>query len=141
MTFSSPDPDATPACIIYGIPNCDQVKKARAWLVARGVPARFHDFRRDGLNPSMLTPWLAKVGWEALINRKGTTWRGLTDAQRPGNEADAILLMLAQPAVIKRPVLEVSDAVLVGFSETAYSQMFSSQMFPPRLFPPRLLPS
>lgn len=121
----SSEAPATGSCTLYGIPNCDQVKKARNWLAEHGVAVRFHDFRRDGLNRAMLAPWLAHAGWETLVNRKGTTWRALPEERRPGDEAGAIELMLEQPSVIKRPVLEAGDVVRVGFSEIKYSQLFS----------------
>ena len=110
---------------MHGIPNCDQIKKARAWLSARGVAHRFHDFRRDGLNPATLQEWITELGWEALLNRKGTSWRALAEADRPSDEAGAIALMLRQPAVIKRPLLTIAGKPVVGFSEPAYTALFS----------------
>lgn len=108
-----------PAMItVHGIPNCDTVKKARAWLQAQGLDHHFHDFRKQGV-PDALDLWLADIGWNALLNRKGTTWRGLDDATRAGvtDGASAAALMRAQPSVIKRPVVRWSDgSVTVGFS-------------------------
>ncbi len=101
---------------LYGIPNCDTVKKARAWLAAAGIAHHFHDLRKDGLTGERLDSWLASAGWEALLNRKGTTFRALDDADKADlDTAKARALMLANPAMIKRPVVEFGDAVLVGF--------------------------
>jgi arsenate reductase len=92
--------------ILYGIPNCDTVKKARAWLAERGAPHQFHDFKKQGIPPERLDAWFAQVGWETLLNRKGTTWRKLDTAAQNGAQdaAGARALMLAHPSVIKRPV-------------------------------------
>ncbi|TSE31294.1 Regulatory protein Spx [Tepidimonas thermarum] len=102
---------------VYGIPNCETVKKARAWLQAQDVPHTFHDFKKQGLPTDRLDAWLAALGWEALLNRRGTTWRQLDDATRAGvtDAASARALMLAKPSVIRRPVVEWGDAVTVGF--------------------------
>ncbi len=104
--------------VVYGIPNCDTVKRARAWLAEHGRDHRFHDFRRDGLPGPRLDAWIATAGWEALLNRKGTTWRRLDDATRARviDAASARTLMLAVPSVIKRPVVEWDDGqITVGF--------------------------
>ncbi len=103
---------------IYGIPNCDTVKKARAWLAAHGREAAFHDFKKAGVPAERVDAWLAAAGWERLVNRKGNTWRGLDDGTRAAvvDAASAKRLMLAEPSVIKRPVVEWSDgAITVGF--------------------------
>ncbi|MFN3611684.1 ArsC family reductase [Tepidimonas sp.] len=102
---------------VYGIPNCETVKKARAWLVARGVEHAFHDFKKQGVPVARLDAWLAALGWEALLNRRGTTWRQLDDATRAGvtDAASARALMLAKPSVIRRPVVEWGEAVTAGF--------------------------
>lgn len=103
---------------LYGIPNCDTVKKARAWLAAQGRDHHFHDFKKAGVPADALEGWLGAVGWEALVNRKGTTWRGLDESVRAGvtDAGGARTLMLHQPSVIKRPVVRWSDgAVTVGF--------------------------
>lgn len=103
---------------LYGIPNCDTVKKARAWLESHDVPYQFHDFKKAGVPQDRLTQWLAAAGWDTLLNRKGTTWRQLDDDTRAGavDAASAARLMAAQPSVIKRPVVEWADgAVTVGF--------------------------
>jgi Spx/MgsR family transcriptional regulator len=104
--------------VVYGIPNCDTVKKARSWLDGRGIGYRFHDFKKDGVPPDRLEAWCDRLGWEPLVNRKGTTWRKL-DAQAQAAVADASsarALMKAQPSVIKRPVVEWQDGTTtVGF--------------------------
>ena len=107
--------------IVYGLPNCDSVKRARAWLAERRIDAAFHDFRKQGVPPTRLDAWIAAVGWDPLVNRKGTTWRRLDDATRAAvrDAASARALMLAHPSVIKRPVIEwPAGAVTVGV-ETA----------------------
>ena len=103
---------------LYGIPNCDTVKKARAWLDGQGVAYQFHDFKKAGVPQAGLQRWLAAAGWQTLLNRKGTTWRKLDEAAQAAaaDEAGAAALMKAQPSVIKRPVVEWADgAVTVGF--------------------------
>jgi len=107
--------------ILYGIPNCDTVRKARAWLESRSVPYTFHDYKRSGCDPARLVAWGREVGWEALLNRAGTTFRRLAEAERAGlNEEGAVRLMLSHPSMIRRPVLETRGGVLVGFSEERY---------------------
>ena len=104
---------------LYGIANCDSVKRARAWLAAQGVDVAFHDFRKGGVPSERLDDWIAALGWEALVNRKGTTWRQLDPVVRDGvaDAASARRLMLANPSVIKRPVIEwPAGAVTVGFA-------------------------
>ena len=104
--------------IVYGITNCDTVKKARAWLVGHGVLHLFHDFKKQGVPEPQLDNWLETVGWEKLVNRQGQTWRKLDESVRSGvtDAASARALMLAQPSVIKRPVVEWSASdVSVGF--------------------------
>jgi arsenate reductase (glutaredoxin) len=102
--------------LLYGIPNCDTVKKARAWLETSGHPYRFHDYKKDGVDSSRLREWAARIGWERLLNRAGTTFRKLPESEKAGlDEERAVALMLAQPSTIKRPVLEHGDLVLVGF--------------------------
>ena len=92
--------------ILYGIKNCDTVRKARKWLEAQGIEYTFHDVRSDGLDKKDLSAWVKSVGWEVLLNRRGTTWRQLSDAEKESiNEANAIQLKLAKPTLIKRPVL------------------------------------
>jgi len=107
---------------IYGIKNCDTMKKARAWLDQRGVDYAFHDYKTAGIERAKLEGWAKKTGWEALLNKAGTTFRKLPDKEREGlTEAKAIKLMLAQPSMIKRPVLELSGGkLLVGFKPEQY---------------------
>jgi arsenate reductase (glutaredoxin) len=109
---------------LYGIPNCDTVKKARVWLADQSVDYVFHDFKKQGVPPAALSRWLEAVGWETLVNRQGTTWRGLDEATRAGvqDATSAQALMLAHASVIKRPVVEWDDGtVTVGFSSTQWS--------------------
>jgi len=106
---------------IYGIKACDTMKKARAWLEAAGIEYAFHDYRVDGIDEARLRGWIAQVGWEVLLNRAGTTFRKLPEAERAGvDEARAIRLMLSQPAMIKRPVLDLGARIVVGFRPEAY---------------------
>jgi arsenate reductase len=108
---------------IYGIPNCDTMKKARAWLAANGVAADFHDYKTAGIDPAKLDEWIDAVGWEKLLNRAGTTFRKLPEeAKADLDAAKASALMLAQPSMIKRPVLETPAGLLVGFAPDAYAQ-------------------
>jgi len=113
---------------LYGIPNCDTVKKARTWLAENGHDFTFHDFKKQGLSRELVQGWLKDVGWETLVNRKGTTWRNLPDERKAQIlDADsAIDLMLENPSVIKRPVLQGVGPVSVGFSGDAYAEKFSS---------------
>ncbi len=113
--------------ILYGIPNCDTIRKAKKWLTAAGVEFQFHDFRKDGLESSQLQQWIDQVGWEVLLNKRGTTWRQIPAEQKASiDETSAIALLLEHPAMIKRPVLESNglSQIEVGFSETRYSEIF-----------------
>ena len=110
---------------LYGIPNCDTVKKARAWLAERGVAVAFHDFKKQGVPADPLARWIAAVGWEKLLNRQGTTWRKLDAAtQAVVHDADsAAALMCQQPSVIKRPVVQWADGSLtVGFDAADWAR-------------------
>jgi arsenate reductase len=111
---------------LYGIPNCDTVKKARAWLDAKGVAYSFHDFKKQGLDKALAQGWLKALGPEVLINRKGTTWRGLDEAKKAQaeKEAGALAVMLESPSVIKRPVLDRDGALSVGFTPDTYATYF-----------------
>ena len=112
---------------LYGIPNCDTVKKARVWLADRGVAHAFHDYRKDGLDEARLRSWIAELGWEALLNRSGRTLRRRPDAGKEGLDAGrAARLMLPQPAVIRRPLLGLGDRRLVGFKPGAYAAAMPS---------------
>jgi Spx/MgsR family transcriptional regulator len=106
---------------IYGIKNCDTMKKARSWLEERGVAYAFHDYKATGIDRARLEGWVKEVGWETLLNRAGTTFRKLPDAAREDlTEQKAIALMLDQPSMIKRPVLEGTGKLLVGFKPEIY---------------------
>lgn len=112
----------TKSVTIYGIRNCDTMKKARAWLDAHDVAYVFHDYKVAGIESGLLKAWAKKTGWETLLNRAGTTFRKLPDTDKAGlNEAKAIALMLAQPSTIKRPVLDVNGRLIVGFKPEIYA--------------------
>ena len=103
---------------VYGIPNCDTVKKARVWLADKGADFTFHDFRKDGLRQDMVTRWLATQPMDKLLNKRGTCWRKLSDADKANaDDAHLIALMLANPTLIKRPVIEAGDKVTIGFTD------------------------
>ncbi len=109
---------------VYGIRNCDTMKKARAWLDQHGVEYVFHDYKVEGIDATRLRGWIDSVGWETLLNRAGTIFRKLPDAKKEGiDERRAIALMLEQPSMIKRPVLERGRKLLVGFSPEKYSAL------------------
>jgi arsenate reductase len=111
---------------LYGIKNCDTVRKGRRWLADHDIEYRFHDFRADGISEKMLGSWVEDLGWEALLNRRSTSWRHLPTAQRDGlDRATAIKLMLEHPTLIKRPVLEIDNRHYLGFREERYSELFS----------------
>lgn len=108
---------------LYGIRNCDTVKKARAWLDAKKIEYAFHDYKTAGIAAERLQGWCRELGWEALLNRAGTTFRKLPESDREGlNEHKAIALMLAQPSMIKRPVLDLGKHRLVGFKAELYER-------------------
>lgn len=109
--------------VIYGISNCDTVKKARAWLDGQGVTYRFHDFKKAGVPADRLPAWIEAVGWDKLVNRQGTTWRKLDNTTRGAvaDAASATSLMLSQPSVIKRPVVEWPQGTTVGFDAPAWA--------------------
>lgn len=113
----APGASATESCMtLYGIKNCDTVKKSRAWFAGRGIEMSFHDLRVDGLEDARVRRWLAMVGPTRLVNRSGTTWRALTPEQQAVADDDALIaLLLAQPSLIRRPVVEIGDTVTVGF--------------------------
>ncbi len=114
------------ATVIYGIKNCDTMKKARAWLDKHGIDYAFHDYKTAGVEREKLERWAKKVGWEALLNRAGTTFRKLPDKDKDGlTEKKAVALMLKQPSMIKRPVLELgAGKLLVGFAPESYKAAF-----------------
>jgi arsenate reductase len=110
---------------MYGIPNCDTIKRARAWLEKHKVEYAFHDYKKAGVDKAMLEGWVKQAGWETLLNRAGTTFRKLPDADKNGlTEKKAIALMLAQPSMIKRPVLETKGRITVGFKPEEYAKLF-----------------
>ena len=110
---------------IYGIKNCDTMKKARSWLDAHKVAYAFHDYKTSGIDKTKLASWVKDVGWETLLNRAGTTFRRLPDADREGlTEKKALALMLAQPSMIKRPVLDTGKGLVVGFKPETYAATF-----------------
>ena len=103
---------------LYGIPNCDTVKKARKWLDAQGIAHDFHDYKKEGADAGKLAAWSDAVGWEVLLNKRGTTFRKLPDAEKSDIDRDkAIALMLQHPSLIKRPVVDHEGGILVGFVE------------------------
>ncbi len=110
---------------IYGIKNCETMKKARAWLDARHVAYTFHDYKAAGIDRATLERWAGVAGWEILLNRAGTTFRALPDAKKEGlSEKQAIALMLEQPSMIKRPVLAAGPKLIVGFKAEQYAAVF-----------------
>lgn len=114
------------AITLYGIPNCDQVKKARTWLDANGIAYTFHDFKKAGISRDLVDGWLKDLEWDVLVNRKGTTWRALADERKAAvsNANSAADLMLESPSVIKRPVLAGAGGTHVGFSDDLYQRIF-----------------
>ncbi|MCE5181017.1 MAG: ArsC family reductase [Betaproteobacteria bacterium] len=114
---------------LYGIPNCNTVKKARRWLSEHSIDIPFHDFKKQGVSEELLKSWLEQVGWEKLVNRQGTTWRQLPDEAKAtvSCEAGAIRLMLEKSSVIKRPVLEKDGKIILGFDEAAYQTLFGKK--------------
>ena len=109
---------------LYGIKNCDTVKKARRWLEDHGVEYQFHDFRQDGLDKKQLSGWVEQLGWEAVVNKRSTTWRNLSDKEKDiKTNTQATKLLAANPTLIKRPVTENNKTLLVGFKETEYKKL------------------
>ena len=114
------------ALTLYGIPNCDTVKKARVWLDEHGRAFTFHDYKKVGIERASLEGWVAEHGWEVVLNRNGTTFKALDAADKDGLDAEkAIGLMLAQPSMIKRPVLDLGDRTIVGFKPAIYEAAFA----------------
>jgi Spx/MgsR family transcriptional regulator len=110
---------------LYGIPNCDTMKKARKWLADNGVEYAFHDYKKLGIEKKKLAEWIKAVGWETLLNRRGMMWRKVPDDVKASiDEKSAITLMLETPSIIKRPVLEAKGKVTVGFKPETYEQLF-----------------
>ncbi|RLL49526.1 ArsC family reductase [Mariprofundus sp. EBB-1] len=111
---------------MYGIPNCDTIKKARRWLDANDVAYQFHNYKKDGITPEVLEQWVDQLGWEALLNKRGTTWRKLPDALKHDIDRDkAIALMCEHTSMIKRPVLIDGNHIEAGFSDMRYQALFA----------------
>jgi Spx/MgsR family transcriptional regulator len=116
---------------IYGIPNCDTMKKARKWLADHQVEYTFHDYKKEGLDERRLRQWVKQFGWETLLNRRGMMWRKLDDTVKAGiDEASAIRIMLETPSIIRRPVLERGNTLHVGFKDAEYAAIFASTKTP-----------
>lgn len=110
---------------MYGIPNCDTIKKARRWLDDHGVAYEFHDYKKAGIDEAMLTAWIGQLGWESLLNKRSTTWRQLDEAAKANlDEKQAIQIMLANPSIIKRPLLDDGKQLHLGFKADQYAQLF-----------------
>lgn len=111
---------------LYGIPNCDTIKKARKWLEAQGIEYQFHDYRKNGITPELVSEFFQTLGWENVLNKRGTTYRQLSQQQKEHlDETSALGLLLEQPAMIKRPILRVQDKLYLGFNAQQYSELFS----------------
>ncbi|MFD2229765.1 ArsC family reductase [Alkalimarinus sediminis] len=111
--------------IMYGIKNCDTIKKARKWLEAEAIDYRFHDYKKEGTDEALFKEWLSSLGWEAVINRRGTTWRKLPEDQRANmDNASALTAMLENPSIIKRPLLEHNGKKILGFKADEYENIF-----------------
>ena len=111
---------------LYGIPNCDTVKKARAWLETRGIEYEFHDYKKLGVDSALLARWMADVGWEKIINRTGQTWRKLSEAEKTEITSPVSAIKLAQTnlSIIKRPIFEHQGQLILGFTESEYENIF-----------------
>ena len=111
---------------LYGIKNCDTVKKARKWLEQNNIDHRFHDFRADGLGKKQLEAWVDQLGWETLVNKRSTTWKALDDSVKHSlDDTSVVPLILESPTLIKRPLLEKDDLVKTGFKAADYQNIFS----------------
>lgn len=110
---------------VYGIRNCDKIKRTLAWFDAQGIAVRFHDYRKDGLDPGTLAAWMKKTDWSSLLNRSGTTWRALPEEQKMAvtSAKAAQGLLLSHPALIKRPLLVAGDSMHVGYDESAFRSL------------------
>ncbi|GAB2541682.1 ArsC family reductase [Spirosoma aerophilum] len=112
--------------ILYAIPNCDTVKKARAWLASHTVTYQFHDYKKQGIDQKTIQNWLTQKPWEELVNRSGLTWKKLPDNEKPTDAASAVALMMEKPSVIRRPLIEKDGQIIaLGFNETTYEETFS----------------
>ncbi|MET0053038.1 MAG: ArsC family reductase [Candidatus Thiodiazotropha sp.] len=113
---------------LYGIANCDTVKKARNWLKDQGIEYEFHDYKKEGVDEARLREWSRVLGWEALLNRRGTTWRKLDDAEKsPLDEERAIRIMMAHSSIIKRPLLDDGQHLTLGFKPEEYAELFNDR--------------
>ncbi|MGY5450077.1 ArsC family reductase [Agarivorans sp. MS3-6] len=111
--------------VMFGIPNCDTIKKARRWLSEHNIEFNFHDYRKDGVTQQQIVRWCEQLGWEAVLNKRGTTYRQLSDEQKENLNQDAAIELLAQyPAMIKRPLLQVEQHYTLGFKAELYQQLF-----------------
>ena len=111
---------------LYGIPNCDTMKKARSWLAGHAIDYQFHDYKKAGIDETTLRSWVVQVGWELLLNRRGMMWRKVPQQVKDTiDEASAVRLMLETPSIIKRPVLDTGDSLHVGFKPEQYQEIFS----------------
>ncbi|MEH6445472.1 MAG: ArsC family reductase [Oceanospirillaceae bacterium] len=114
--------------VLYGIKNCDTIKKAKKWLESQSIDYRFHDYRVDGIDRALMDEFLTTQSWEVLLNKRGTTWRQLSDGIKNNiDEQKAIELMLEQPAMIKRPVITTPNSVMVGFKADQYQAIFATK--------------
>ncbi|MBD2755522.1 ArsC family reductase [Spirosoma validum] len=112
---------------LYAIPNCDTVKKARVWLAGHGVDYQFHDYKKQGIDRNRIEHWLTQKPWEELVNRAGTTWKKLSDADKPADMEGAIALMIAKPSVIRRPLIESNGQLIaLGFKADEYEKTFTT---------------
>ncbi len=114
--------------VLYGIRNCDTVRRARRWLDRHGIAYRFHDLRADGVTPQQVAAWADELGWENLLNRRGMTWRRLPAERKEGvDRAAALALMVELPAIIRRPILDLGERRELGFSEDRYAGLFGTE--------------
>ena len=112
--------------IIYGISNCDTVKKAKVWLDSQNIDYRFHDFRKDGIDSDIINGWLKTISWDKILNKRSTTWRTLdSSTQQAVNEANVVDLLVKNPTLIKRPVVDVNDIITIGFNSDTYQGIFN----------------
>lgn len=112
---------------MFGIPNCDTIKKAKKWLEAQNIAYEFHDYRKQGVDASLVTEFCDALGWETVLNKRGTTYRQLTQEQKDSlNEDNAVELLVENPAMIKRPILKVNDQLHIGFKADQYATIFNS---------------
>ena len=112
--------------IIYGISNCDTVKKAKLWLDSQNIDYRFHDFRKDGIDSDIINGWLKTISWDKILNKRSTTWRTLDSSiQQAVNESNVVDLLVKNPTLIKRPVVDVNDIITIGFNSDTYQGIFN----------------